>query len=92
MISYLFFQASRWLWKKLKPRPPRNASLPCPRIGHSFTLHANKCYIFGGMANDSEDPNGNIPRCAYLHAIMDVKCKNIHTRMDDVYLCLYAGI
>ncbi|XP_058629865.1 host cell factor 2 isoform X2 [Onychostoma macrolepis] len=55
-------QASRWLWKKLKPRPPRNASLPCPRIGHSFTLHANKCYLFGGMANDSEDPNGNIPR------------------------------
>ncbi|XP_016122263.1 host cell factor 2-like [Sinocyclocheilus grahami] len=55
-------QASRWLWKKLKPRPPRNASAPCPRIGHSFTLHANKCYLFGGMANDSEDPNGNVPR------------------------------
>ncbi|KAK2892945.1 hypothetical protein Q8A67_012933 [Cirrhinus molitorella] len=55
-------QASRWLWKKLKPRPPRNASPPCPRIGHSFTLHANKCYLFGGMANDSEDPNGNVPR------------------------------
>ncbi|CAM4562637.1 unnamed protein product [Leuciscus chuanchicus] len=55
-------QASRWLWKKLKPRPPRNASPPCPRIGHSFTLHANKCYLLGGMANDSEDPNGNIPR------------------------------
>ncbi|NP_001314768.1 host cell factor 2 [Danio rerio] len=55
-------QASRWLWKKLKPRPPKNGSLPCPRIGHSFTLHANKCYLFGGMANDSEDPNGNIPR------------------------------
>ncbi|XP_077091047.1 host cell factor 2 isoform X2 [Siphateles boraxobius] len=55
-------QASRWLWKKLKPRPPKNASPPCPRIGHSFTLHANKCYLLGGMANDSEDPNGNIPR------------------------------
>ncbi|XP_051974921.1 host cell factor 2-like [Xyrauchen texanus] len=55
-------QASRWLWKKLKPRPPRNASPPCPRIGHSFVLHANKCYLFGGMANDSKDPNGNIPR------------------------------
>ncbi|KAA0720649.1 Host cell factor 2 [Triplophysa tibetana] len=55
-------QASRWLWKKLKPRPPKNADPPCPRIGHSFTLHANKCYLLGGMANDSGDPNGNVPR------------------------------
>ncbi|XP_062851076.1 host cell factor 2 [Trichomycterus rosablanca] len=55
-------QASRWLWKKLKPRPPRNGSPPCPRLGHSFTLLGNKCYLFGGLANDSEDPNGNVPR------------------------------
>lgn len=55
-------QASRWLWKKLKPRAPRNGAAPCPRIGHSFTLVGNKCYLFGGMANDSEDPNGNVPR------------------------------
>ncbi|XP_022527547.2 host cell factor 2 isoform X2 [Astyanax mexicanus] len=55
-------QASRWLWKKLKPRSPRNAPPPCPRLGHSFTLHGNKCYLFGGLANDSEDPNGNVPR------------------------------
>nr|XP_046234685.1 host cell factor 2 [Scatophagus argus] len=55
-------QASRWLWKKLKPRAPRNGSPPCPRIGHSFTLVGNRCYLFGGLANDSEDPNGNIPR------------------------------
>ncbi|XP_059182041.1 host cell factor 2 [Centropristis striata] len=55
-------QASRWLWKKLKPKAPRNGLLPCPRIGHSFTLVGNKCYMFGGLANDSEDPNGNVPR------------------------------
>ncbi|KAF0029426.1 hypothetical protein F2P81_018531 [Scophthalmus maximus] len=55
-------QASRWLWKKLKPRAPRNGSRPCPRIGHSFTLVGNKCYLFGGLVNDSENPNGNIPR------------------------------
>ncbi|XP_075867535.1 host cell factor 2 isoform X2 [Nelusetta ayraudi] len=55
-------QAARWLWKKLKPRAPRTGSLPCPRIGHSFTLVGNKCYLFGGLTNDSEDPNGNIPR------------------------------
>ncbi|XP_034719221.1 host cell factor 2 isoform X1 [Etheostoma cragini] len=55
-------QASRWLWKKLKPRAPRNGLPPCPRIGHSFTLVGSKCYLFGGLANDSEDPNGNVPR------------------------------
>ncbi|XP_013881614.1 host cell factor 2 [Austrofundulus limnaeus] len=55
-------QASRWLWKKLKPRAPRNGCPPCPRIGHSFTLLGNKCYLFGGLANDSEDPHGNVPR------------------------------
>ncbi|KAF7658350.1 hypothetical protein LDENG_00013990, partial [Lucifuga dentata] len=55
-------QASRWLWKKLKPRAPRNDLPPCPRIGHSFTLVGNKCYLFGGLANDSEDTNGNTPR------------------------------
>ncbi|XP_076577970.1 host cell factor 2 isoform X4 [Chaetodon auriga] len=55
-------QANRWLWKKLKPRAPRNGAPPCARIGHSFTLVGNKCYLFGGLANDSEDPNGNIPR------------------------------
>ncbi|XP_070848652.1 host cell factor 2 isoform X1 [Chaetodon trifascialis] len=55
-------QANRWLWKKLKPRAPRNGTPPCARIGHSFTLVGNKCYLFGGLANDSEDPNGNIPR------------------------------
>ncbi|XP_023668423.2 host cell factor 2 [Paramormyrops kingsleyae] len=55
-------QASRWLWKKLKARPPRNGAPPCPRIGHSFTLIGNKCYLFGGLANDSDDPNSNVPR------------------------------
>ncbi|XP_075065398.1 host cell factor 2 [Mixophyes fleayi] len=55
-------QASRWLWKKLKSQPSANGSLPCPRIGHSFSLHGNKCYLFGGLANESEDTNNNIPR------------------------------
>lgn len=59
---YLMVQASRWLWKKLKPRAPRNGLPPCPRIGHSFTLVGSRCYVFGGLANVSEDPNGNIPR------------------------------
>ncbi|XP_018585411.2 host cell factor 2 isoform X1 [Scleropages formosus] len=64
-------QASRWLWKKLKPRPPRNGALPCPRIGHSFTLLGNKCYLFGGLANDSNDSNSNIPR--YLNDFYELE-------------------
>ncbi|XP_077488154.1 host cell factor isoform X3 [Amblyomma americanum] len=55
-------QASRWEWKRLKPRPPRGSPGPCPRLGHSFTLIGNKAFLFGGLANDSDDPKNNIPR------------------------------
>ncbi|XP_024150389.1 host cell factor 2 [Oryzias melastigma] len=68
-------QASRWLWKKLKPRAPRNGVPPCPRIGHSFTLVGNKCYLFGGIANDSEDPNGNVPR--YLDDLYELELQTL---------------
>ncbi|XP_072235204.1 host cell factor 2 [Leuresthes tenuis] len=68
-------QASRWLWKKLKPRAPRNGVPPCPRIGHSFTLVGNKCYLFGGLANDSEDPNGNVPR--YLEDFYELELQSV---------------
>ncbi|KAM4569813.1 host cell factor 2 [Odontesthes bonariensis] len=68
-------QASRWLWKKLKPRAPRNGPPPAPRIGHSFTLVGNKCYLFGGLANDSEDPNGNVPR--YLEDFYELELQAV---------------
>ncbi|XP_014209291.1 host cell factor 1 [Copidosoma floridanum] len=55
-------QASRWEWKRLKPKPPKNGPEPCPRLGHSFTLIGNKVFLFGGLANDSDDPKNNIPR------------------------------
>nr|XP_021484838.1 host cell factor 1 isoform X3 [Meriones unguiculatus] len=55
-------QASRWEWKRLKAKMPKNGPPPCPRLGHSFSLVGNKCYLFGGLANDSEDPKNNIPR------------------------------
>ncbi|XP_066900936.1 host cell factor 2-like [Halyomorpha halys] len=48
-------QASRWEWKNLRPRSPHNSSPPCPRLGHSFTLIGNKVYLFGGLANESDD-------------------------------------
>jgi len=34
----------------------------CCYTGHSFTLAANKVFLFGGLANESEDPKNNIPR------------------------------
>ncbi|KAF7993084.1 hypothetical protein HCN44_005865 [Aphidius gifuensis] len=55
-------QASRWEWKRLKPKPSKNNQIPCPRLGHSFTLIGNKIFLFGGLANDSDDPKNNIPR------------------------------
>ncbi|CAN9515261.1 unnamed protein product [Ophioblennius macclurei] len=55
-------QASRWEWKRLKAKAPKNGPPPCPRLGHSFSLVGSRCYLFGGLANDSEDPKNNIPR------------------------------
>lgn len=62
VLTMGFSQASRWEWKKLKAKNPKNGPPPCPRLGHSFSLVGNKCYLFGGLANDSEDPKNNIPR------------------------------
>ncbi|KAJ1363169.1 hypothetical protein KIN20_022966 [Parelaphostrongylus tenuis] len=55
-------QASRWEWRKLRPRPPRTGGGgPSRRLGHSFSLASNQiCYIFGGLANGSSDPKQNI--------------------------------
>ena len=65
--------ASRWEWKKLRPKPPRGGSLPCARIGHSLTLIGNKMYLFGGLANDSEDAKFNIPRYLNDLYVLDIK-------------------
>ncbi|XP_008293463.1 host cell factor 1b [Stegastes partitus] len=55
-------QASRWEWKRLTAKAPKNGPPPCARLGHSFSLIGSRCYLFGGLANDSEDPKNNIPR------------------------------
>ncbi|XP_038612131.1 host cell factor 2 isoform X2 [Tachyglossus aculeatus] len=67
-------QASRWLWKKVKPQPPSSGSPPCPRLGHSFSLYGNKCYLFGGLANESEDSNNNVPR--YLNDFYELELQH----------------
>ncbi|KAF5274580.1 hypothetical protein FQA39_LY07192 [Lamprigera yunnana] len=70
-------QASRWEWKRLKPKPPKVGPPPCPRLGHSFTLVNNKVYLFGGLANDSDDPKNNIPR--YLNDLyaLDIRANPV---------------
>lgn len=67
-------QASRWLWKKVKPHPPSSGLPPCPRLGHSFSLYGNKCYLFGGLANESEDSNNNVPR--YLNDFYELELQH----------------
>lgn len=97
-------QASRWEWKKLKAKNPKNGPPPCPRLGHSFSLVGNKCYLFGGLANDSEDPKNNIPRYSRSHTdlvrvlkflfdiVNDVLCLCILRYLNDLYtLELRAG-
>lgn len=64
-------QASRWEWKKLIPAPPPNGPIPDPRLGHSFTLIGDLVYLFGGLANDSDDPKTNIPR--YLNDLFTLQ-------------------
>ncbi|XP_078677023.1 host cell factor 1-like isoform X4 [Branchiostoma floridae x Branchiostoma belcheri] len=70
-------QASRWEWKRLKPKSPKNGPPPCPRLGHSFTMCGTKVYLFGGLANDSEDPKNNIPRSGerYLNDLYTLELK-----------------
>lgn len=39
-------QASRWEWKRLKPKPPKNGQPPCPRLGKyllCFSLQSFLC-------------------------------------------------
>ncbi|XP_056239811.1 host cell factor 1b isoform X1 [Seriola aureovittata] len=66
-------QASRWEWKRLKAKAPKNGPPPCPRLGHSFSLIGSRCYLFGGLANDSEDPKNNIPR--YLNDLYSLELR-----------------
>ena len=80
------FQASRWEWKRLKPKPPKSGLPPCPRLGHSFTLINNKVYLFGGLANDSEDPKNNVPR--YLNDLYTLELKQNSNLMQwDIPSC-----
>ncbi|CAH8837333.1 unnamed protein product [Trichobilharzia szidati] len=60
-------QASRWEWKRLKPKPAKHGPCPCPRIGMF------RAFLFGGITNDSDDPKNNIPR--YLNDLYTLELK-----------------
>ncbi|OZC07341.1 hypothetical protein X798_05651 [Onchocerca flexuosa] len=82
-------QASKWEWKRLRPRPPKTGQPPpCARLGHSFTLASNQvCYIFGGLANASEDPKNNIPRYLNDLYVLDLNKanNNLQWEFPDTY-------
>ncbi|UJR35410.1 hypothetical protein I4U23_028167 [Adineta vaga] len=74
-----------WLWKKIKPKPPRTSLLPCARLGHTFTYAEGKYYLFGGLANDSKDPKQNVPR--YLNDLYALECKGNNYAWEQPILC-----
>ncbi|OQV18378.1 Host cell factor 1 [Hypsibius exemplaris] len=70
-------QATKWEWKKLRPKPPRNGPPPCPRLGHSFTLVGKKIYLFGGLCNAAPDPKSHTARYLNDLYVLDIS-KNPH--------------
>lgn len=80
-------QASRWEWKKLKPKAPKPpGGHPCPRLGHSFTAVGHKAYLFAGLANDSDDPKNNIPRYLNDLYVIDIRTSsNLQWEMPSTF-------
>jgi len=42
-------QASRWEWKRLKPKPPKNNPPPCPRLGEWYMSRTACICLFLGF-------------------------------------------
>ncbi|XP_075147645.1 host cell factor-like [Haematobia irritans] len=70
-------QATKWEWRKMQPDPPDNDMPPCPRLGHSFTLVGERIFLFGGLANESDDPKNNIPK--YLNDLYILETRAAHS-------------
>lgn len=79
----------------MKAKNPKNGPPPCPRLGHSFSLVGNKCYLFGGLANDSEDPKNNIPRYGRSfgrHLIVDKLVSSDEHQLSSFMCFLFSDI
>lgn len=70
-------QATKWEWRKMQPEAPDNDVAPCPRLGHSFTLVGERILLFGGLANESDDPKNNIPK--YLNDLYILETRGAHS-------------
>ncbi|KAM7364264.1 host cell factor-like [Cochliomyia hominivorax] len=70
-------QATKWEWRKMHPEAPDNDAPPCPRLGHSFTLVGERILLFGGLANESDDPKNNIPK--YLNDLYILETRGAHS-------------
>ncbi|XP_023036641.1 host cell factor isoform X1 [Drosophila willistoni] len=70
-------QATKWEWRKMYPESPDNGLSPCPRLGHSFTMVGDKIFLFGGLANESDDPKNNIPK--YLNDLYILDTRGVHS-------------
>lgn len=66
-------QSANWEWRHVRPKAPKNEAPPCPRLGHSFTIIGTQVFLFGGLANDSDDPKDNIPRYLNDLYILDTR-------------------
>jgi host cell factor len=38
-------QASRWEWKRIKPKPPKSSPPPCPRLG-KYLMQCSVHFVF----------------------------------------------
>ncbi|KAH8252410.1 hypothetical protein KR038_009601, partial [Drosophila bunnanda] len=71
-------QATKWEWRKMYPESPDGGGMsPCPRLGHSFTMVGDKIFLFGGLANESDDPKNNIPK--YLNDLYILDTRGVHS-------------
>ncbi|KAH8316207.1 hypothetical protein KR067_002171 [Drosophila pandora] len=70
-------QATKWEWRKMYPESPETGISPCPRLGHSFTMVGEKIFLFGGLANESDDPKNNIPK--YLNDLYILDTRGVHS-------------
>ncbi|XP_017009883.2 host cell factor isoform X2 [Drosophila takahashii] len=70
-------QATKWEWRKMYPESPDSGLSPCPRLGHSFTMVGDKIFLFGGLANESDDPKNNIPK--YLNDLYILDTRGVHS-------------
>ncbi|CAG9829592.1 unnamed protein product [Diabrotica balteata] len=66
-------QVTKWEWKRLKPKGTKIGHLPCPRLGHSFTLVNSKVYLFGGLTNYRTDRKKFLPRHLNDLYILDIR-------------------